>query len=223
MVLTNIQRPQLKPIWIKGQFYYQQGSSIFHPVDTILRGTQTEESAAALNHWRKRIGETEADRIAQKSRFVGTTLHQLIQEYLQGGCLGHCSNSIQPYWESVRPILEKITDVRLVETAVPYKGHYSYAGKVDFVGEYKGTPCVIEWTTAEEPKGRAEKLYDKPLQLTAFCGAVNQYYEIRINYALVVVALPGEEAEIFEFDRDRLIHYWNQWLSRLKFFYETAA
>ena len=30
MVLTNIQRPNLKPTWINGKFYYQQGSSIFH-------------------------------------------------------------------------------------------------------------------------------------------------------------------------------------------------
>ncbi len=222
MVLTNIQRPNLKPTWINGKFYYQQGSSIFHPVDTILKATQTEESIATLDNWKKQKG-AEADRIAQKSRFVGTTLHQMIQDYLLDKSPVHCSTLIEPYWQSVRPILDQITDVRLLETAVPYKGQYPYAGKLDFVGKYKGNDCVIEWTTAEEPKGRAEKLYDKPQQLTAFCGAVNQYYNIKINYALIIVALPGEEAEIFEFDRVRLIHYWNQWLSRLKFFYSAVA
>jgi genome maintenance exonuclease 1 len=219
MVLTNIQPPCLKTTWIDGQLYYQQGSSLFHPVDRILKGSQTEESVTALSRACQHIGEQKLER----KRFIGTTLHQLIEQYLQDGAIAHCSNLIEPYWQSVQPVLAKITNPRLVETAVPYRGQHPYAGKLDFAGEYNGKPCLIEWTTAEEPKGEAKKLYDKPLQLTAFCGAVNQYYDIRINYALIVVALPGEDAEIFEFNRDRLIDYWNQWHSRLKFFYETAA
>ncbi|MEH1787380.1 MAG: hypothetical protein V7L23_17815 [Nostoc sp.] len=81
-----------------------------------------------------------------------------------------------------------------------------YAGKVDLVARYQGVPHLIEWTTAEEPKLRIDKLYDKPLQLAAYGGAINRYYSdhlfnCKINHALIVVALPGEEAEIFEFDR----------------------
>ncbi|MCW5313162.1 hypothetical protein GTQ43_04830 [Nostoc sp. KVJ3] len=35
--------------------------------------------------------------------------------------------------------------------------------------------------------------------------------------------MPGEEAEIFEFDRARLIHVWHQWLHRLNFFFSAVA
>jgi len=38
-----------------------------------------------------------------------------------------------------------------------------------------------------------------------------------------VVALPGEEAETFVFEREQLIHYWHEWLKRLKDFSQAAA
>jgi genome maintenance exonuclease 1 len=137
------------------------------------------------------------------------------------------NSQIKPYWDSVQSLLNQLSDVQMVEQFVPnYKE--LYAGKVDLVARYQGVSHTIEWTTAEEPKLRFNKLYDKPLQLAAYTGAINRYYGDRlfnskIQHALIVVALPGEEAEIFTFDRTSLINYWNQWLSRLEFFYSVAV
>lgn len=50
------------------------------------------------------------------------------------------------------------------------------AGKVDLVAPYQGVPCTIELTTAEQPKQQLRKLYDKPLQLVTYGGAINRYY-----------------------------------------------
>ncbi|WP_277128345.1 hypothetical protein [Chlorogloeopsis fritschii] len=128
---------------------------------------------------------------------------------------------------SIVEVLKQLSDVQLIEETVP---NYieRYVGKVDLVTRYKGIPHIIEWTTSEEPKLRVEKLYDKPLQLAAYSGATNRYYGYhlfgrKINHATIVVALPGEEAEIFEFDRVKLIHHWKKWDSRLKRFYGLTA
>ena len=51
-----------------------------------------------------------------------------------------------------------------------------YTGKVDLVARYRGVPCIIELTTAEQPKQKISKLYDKPLKLVAYGGAINRYY-----------------------------------------------
>ena len=76
--------------------------------------------------------------------------------------------------------------------------------------------------------GLLRQLYDKPLQLTAYCGAINRHYDTnlfgdKINHALIVVALPDQEAEVFQFDRTKLVYHWNQWLNRLKNFQCVAA
>jgi len=47
----------------------------------------------------------------------------------------------------------------------------------------------------------------------------DRLFASKIHQALIIVALPGEEAEIFEFDRANLIHYWKQWLSLFNFFW----
>ncbi|WP_414570172.1 exonuclease [Nostoc sp. CCY 9925] len=218
----------MKSTYINGRCYYQGNGGVLLPaVTTVLKATQPPESLAALSYWRNKVGNTEANRIAANSRRRGNALHQLIKEYLEGYSPKPDNSLIQPYWDSVQSVLNQLSDVQLVEQVVPNYQEL-YAGKVDLVARYQGVPHLIEWTTAEQPKLRFDKLYDKPLQVAAYTGGINRYYSDRlfnskIQHALIVVALPHEQAEIFEFDRTRLIHYWNQWLCRLKFFYSVAA
>jgi len=217
----------MKKIRANGRFDYQDENGILLPaVTTILKATQAIESVAALSNWRKKVGNAEANRIAVTSRRRGELLHQWVKDYLQG-LSPTASSLIQPYCYSVQPVLEKLSDVQLVETVVPNYVE-GYAGKVDLVARYQGVPCTIEWTTAEEPKLRVEKLYDKPLQLVAYGGAINRCYGEalfgnKIVNALIVVALPDEDAEIFVLERELLLEYWQKWLKRLKFFGEKAA
>ncbi len=210
-----------------GRFDYKDENGIRLPaVTTILKATQPIESVAALSNWRKKVGNAEANRIAVTSRRRGELLHQWVKDYLQG-LSPTASSLIQPYCYSVQSVLEKLSDVQLVETVVPNYVE-GYAGKVDLVARYQGVPYTIEWTTAEEPKLRVEKLYDKPLQLVAYGGAINRCYGEtlfgnKIVNALIVVALPDEDAEIFVLEREQLLEYWQKWLKRLKFFGEKAA
>lgn len=212
----------MKKTRANGRFYYKDENCILLPaVTTILKATQPIESVAALSNWRNKVGNAEANRIALTSRRRGELLHQWVKDYLQG-LSPTASRLIQPYCYSVQSVLEKLSDVQLVETVVPNYVE-EYAGKVDLVARYEGVPCTIEWTTAEEPKLRVEKLYDKPLQLVAYGGAINRCYGEslfgdKIVNALIVVALPGEDAEIFVLEREQLLEYWQKWLKRLKFF-----
>ncbi|MBD2043739.1 exonuclease [Microcoleus sp. FACHB-672] len=217
----------MKGTQVNGRFYYQDEKGIRLPaVTTILKATQPSESVAALSNWRSKVGQAEASRIAQTSRRRGKLLHQWVKEYLQGSS-PNASSLIQPYCYSVQQVLEKLSDIQFVEAVVPNYVE-GYAGKVDLVARYQGLPCIIEWTTAEEPKLRLGKFYDKPLQLVAYGGAINRCYKDRlfgckIVNALIVVALPGEDAEIFMFEREQLLDYWQKWLNRLKSFGKKAA
>lgn len=217
----------MKSTYINGRFYYKDKNGILLPgVTTILKATQPIESVVALSHWRNKVGDAEANRIALTSRRRGKLLHQWVKEYLQG-LSPTASSLIEPYCYSIQSVLEKLSDVQLVETIVPNYVE-KYTGKVDLVARYEGVPCTIELTTAEEPKLRVGKLYDKPLQLVAYSGAINRCYGeslfgTKVVNGLIVVALPGEDAEIFTFKREELLNYWQEWLKRLKSFGEKAA
>jgi genome maintenance exonuclease 1 len=188
-------------------------------VTTILNATKPWADREALMRWRDRLGAAEANRVAGAASRRGTLTHKHIKSYLLGEAFT-CPEAAQPYWESLQPVLAAVGDVQLVESAV---FHYDlgYAGKVDCVASYQGTPCILDWKTADHPKGSIERLHDGPIQLAAYCGAVNYSYAdygVQLRHALLVVAIPNQPAEIFWFEPEALVEQWQRWQQRLEEF-----
>ncbi len=209
----------------QGQSYLVDLQGMHLPsVTTILNATKPQEAREALARWRSRVGPTEAGRISGAASRRGTLTHQQIKKYLLGEAVS-CPEPAQPYWQSLQPVLSDIDAVRLVESSV---FHYDlgYAGKVDCVASYQGIPCICDWKTADQPKGSVERLYDGPLQLAAYCGAINHLYAgqtPRVQHALLVVAIADQPAEIFWFEPDELMDYWQQWQARLATYYRRRG
>jgi len=213
----------MRTTYINGCSYYTDKNVYFPAISSVLRVTQHQDSLAALANWRKSKGDSVAARIAHNCRKRGISLHEVIKRYLQGQTNFLCDAAIQPYWESIQTTLEQIDEAKLIEE-IAFNRQERYAGRVDLVACYKDIPCVIEWTTAEEPKSSEGRLYDKPLQAVAELGAINRsfgdrLYGERIENVLIVVALPDRPAQIFFFDRDRLLDFWVKWKKRLDQFY----
>jgi hypothetical protein len=205
-----------------GRGYFMDEKGVRLPsVTTILNATKPQEARDSLDRWRQRVGVSEAMRISGAASRRGTLTHKQIKSYLLERVEPPCPEDAQPYWNSVKPVLGKIDQVRLVESTV---FHYDlgYAGKVDCVASYDGIPCICDWKTADRPKGSIERLYDNPLQLAAYCGAVNHGLssdDAPLNHALLVVALPEQPAEIFWFQPEAMRDYWQQWQERVALFY----
>ena len=215
----------LKSVRDSGKQYYIDAKGDRLPsVTTILNATKPQEDRDRLASWRQRVGTVEANRISGAASRRGTQTHKQIQRYLLGEDTP-CTDASRPYWESIEPVLQNIDTVRLIEGSVL---HYdmSYSGKVDCVASYKGIPCVCEWKTADKPKGSVERLYEHPLQLTAYLGAVNEYYQeygIQLNHALLVVAIPEMSAEVFWFERAAIDVYWQQWEHRVAAYWKRIG
>ncbi|WP_448598111.1 PD-(D/E)XK nuclease family protein [Thermoleptolyngbya sp.] len=201
-------------------------------VSTILNATKPPEAREALARWRDRLGTEEAGRIATAASRRGSQTHAHIRRYLAGEN-PTCPDAVRPYWESLEPIVAEIQDVRLLEASV---FHYDlgYAGKVDCVASYRGIPCVLDWKTGDSrinpcgnrPQGSIERLYDGPLQLAAYCGAVNHYYaaeKIHIRQAMLVRAVPHQPAEVFWFEPEAIAQYWSQWQRRVAEYYRRIS
>lgn len=203
------------------QYYVDVKGSRLPSVTTILNATKPKEERDRLFNWKARVGTEEATRISTTASRRGTQTHKQIERYLLGKN-PVCSEASLPYWESIKPVLEEVDTVKLVEGSV---FHYdlSYSGKVDCVASYKGIPCICEWKTADKPKGSIERLYEYPLQLAAYLGAVNEYYrdeKIQLNHALLVVAIPEMPAEVFWFEREVIQEYWEKWKQRVKEYWQ---
>ncbi len=213
---------QAKRVREAGKQYFVDAQGARLPsVTTILNATKPQADREALFNWRRRVGIAEANRITGAASRRGTGTHKQIQRYLEGKEFTG-SEAILPYWQSVEAVLQDINAVQLVEAAV---FHYDlgYAGRVDCVASYRGVPCICEWKTADKPKGSVERLYDYPLQLVAYCGAMNHAYQahkIKLEHTLLAIAIPGIPAEVFWFEPEALRAYWQAWEQRLAAFWQ---
>lgn len=201
--------------------YLVDGNGVRLPsVTTILNATKPPEAREALARWRDRLGDAEALQVSTAASRRGSQTHRQIRRYLRGESLA-CPEAVKPYWESLESVLAAIQEVRLVEETV-FHYEMGYAGKVDCVASYQGVPCVVDWKTADRPKATVDRLYDGPLQLAAYCGAVNHSYpdwSLPLKQAILVVAIPHQPAEVFWFDAAAMVHYWQQWQQRLEQYY----
>ncbi len=212
---------QAKPIWENGIGYLVDSRGIRLPgITSILKATKSSQEKAQLANWRQRVGTSEANRISRTSRDRGTLIHQLTKSYFLGESFS-CPHSIKPYWENLLPILQDIHDVRLIEGNV-FHYYEGYAGRVDCVASYHGIPCVIEFKSAD----RIKRLYDEPLQLAAYCGALNRQYGVKygvsLNHALLITTTPDDVSLTWR-DPNEVMDDWLQWLKRVAQFWEQQS
>ena len=218
-------RYSAKQVRENGQQYYidRQGGKL-PSVTTILNATKPQEDRERLLNWRQRVGVAEANQISGAASRRGTGTHKQIQRYLEGKD-SPCPDAILPYWQSIEPVLQDVGNVRLIEGTV-FNYDLGYAGIVDCVASFRGIPCICEWKTADKPKGSIERLYDYPLQIAAYSSAVNHYYRdcnIKLEHALIVVAIPERQAEVFWFEPESMQTFWQQWEKRVAAFWKRQG
>merc|ERR1712098_188738 len=82
---------------------------------------------------------------------------------------------------------------------------------------------IVDWETSEKVKYKASDLYDNPLQLAAYMGALNRderYSHLGNinNGAVVVVYNSGYPAMVHMFNQEEMETYWNMWCDRVEMF-----
>lgn len=182
-------------------------------VSTILSATKPEADRLALQQWRRRVGYKKAQQISTQACRRGTSIHTAINYFLEDRDLPDDVPD-NPYWQSIKPVLESVTEVHLLESAI-YHTQQGYAGRLDCLGEWQGELCVFDWKTASKPK-KIDWITDYCLQVTAYTAAINHLYDVQIDRALIAIALQDRPAQIFLFDEEDLSHYWEKFLLRLR-------
>jgi len=203
-------------------------SSLLPSVTRILQATMSEESKAVLARWEARmIRELGVEGFKQhkKDTFArGHRLHRVVEEFLETGSVPEMDEVEDPVSKlhllSFSGVRQHLTQPFALESAVEHQ-QLGYSGIVDCVARYKDQLVLIDWKTAEKEKNRVEDLYDNPLQLAAYLGAINRdprYSELGnlTSAAVCVVYNSGLPAVTHVFDSDQMSAYWDKWLERLE-------
>lgn len=203
-------------------------------VTKVLGATMPASSQFILDRWKeamiKKLGAAGFAKYTSETFERGRLLHALLEKYLLNNIeptIGQAELTkeiVQNLWKSIESVVrDKIKNVRLVEHTVTHPT-MNYRGIVDCVACFEDELVVIDFKTAEKPKKTVESLYDNPLQVTAYCGAINCDTRIpetvidrNITSGLVIVAyVDGSKASIYRLSEDQVNDYWGQWKARLE-------
>ncbi|XP_043480619.1 mitochondrial genome maintenance exonuclease 1-like [Leptopilina heterotoma] len=197
-------------------------------VTRILSATMSEAAKNALAIWKagmiKKLG-VDGFNEYQKNLFKdGHDLHSSIENALLQKEY-QIPERVKPAFESVQNVLKDISSVTALETHVVHPKLF-YRGITDCVATYRGELCLIDWKKSDKRKDTIDSVYDAPMQVASYIGAMNAdlNYPFEVTKGLVVVAYTnGEEATVYEIDGEHLPVYWKAWLKRLqKYFVETS-
>jgi hypothetical protein len=68
----------------EGERHYDVNAEKLPSVTTILQATQSDEKRLALEAWKKRIGNVEADKVKNDAATRGTAMHTHLEKFLLG-------------------------------------------------------------------------------------------------------------------------------------------
>lgn len=184
----------------RGREYACPNNTSYPSITTVL-GILNEE---AIQAWRARVGEEEANRISTEASTRGTRVHEILEAYV---------NNEEDYmakketfqdefvFNQIKPEIDKnLTEVWGQECAL-YSEHLGVAGRVDLVGIWNGQPSIIDWKTSKKEK-KEEWIKGYYMQATAY--AIMWEERTGIPITQLVVAIAGDRGpQIFVSHRDK--------------------
>jgi len=117
-----------------GRKYLSPQGKAYPSITTVL----SILSADHIREWRKAVGNEEANRVSRVAAGRGTTVHALVEKFLNNEELDLSKEmpNASVAFKSIRGILEnRVNNIRLQEKPL-YSEHLGVAGRVDLVAEF---------------------------------------------------------------------------------------
>ena len=181
-----------------GRTYRDPAGNSYPSITTVLSILSRE----AIQKWRARVGEAEANRISSQASGRGTKVHNLLEKYVNNDpdyLKGEMPHNIQTF-KDIQPTLDKCLTKVYAQEAPLYSTHLGVAGRVDCVGQWEGVDAIIDYKTSKKLK-KKEWISGYFMQ----CAAYAVMWEERTGMPIkkLVIAVAGDEGpQVFIEDRD---------------------
>jgi hypothetical protein len=197
--LSKYQYIDKQTVDIGGRRFYEISPSIAYPsITTILGNTLTEENKSWLNAWKARVGESEAAKKTRAATERGSNMHLMLERYMRNEDPKTNTFPIEhvKLFNSLKPMLRNITKVYGQEVVL-YSHEIGVAGRCDLVGEYNGTPAIIDYKSSGKPKAR-EDIVDYWIQATFYALAHNEMFDTNIEQLVIMMGVENKLPMIFK-------------------------
>ena len=188
-----------------GRRHYVTPEGELYPSITTILG---ELSKAAIQAWRERVGEEEANKISTKASRRGTSVHSVCESYIKNEeeFLDGETPHIVELFKTIEPFFERINNVHGVELAL-YSDHFGIAGRTDLIAEFDGMLSVIDYKTSNKTKKK--EWCESYFAQGAFYGvAYEELTNIPVPQVVIIMAVENESPQLFVEKR-------NDWIDKI--------
>lgn len=196
------------------------GKRKYYCVTRVLNETKSQESVNALEEWRKRVGDEEADRILTESMNIGNSLDMIIEKYLttEFDQVEYKSEIGMSLFNQMHPVLKKIkpigTQIHL------YSDKYRVQGYLDCIGIMNNTVTMIDFKNSRRKKN-IEHIEDYFLQAAMYCIILYEMTGIIIKDICIILGVRNDNVP--QIARAKLIDYIKPAKERLNKFKEIKG
>mgnify|MGYP000096471831 CR=1 FL=1 len=198
----NFKLDELNTETVDGKRYYVTPQGKLPSITTVL----SILSRDAIKAWRARVGEDEANKISTKASRRGTNVHAMCEDYINNDldAKKYLPNDRETF-NSLKPVLDEHLDNVYAQEVPLWSEYLGVAGRVDCIAEWDGKIAVIDFKTSRKLK-KKEWISNYFQQCAAYAVMWEERTGISINKIVVVIAVDGEEPQVFEEHRDNYIY-----------------
>ena len=197
------------------RYYTREGSELRYPSVTSVTGLK---NAHFIRQWRERVGEEEANRVSKRAIGIGNTVHNLMENYLQGELPEGLMPIHQEPFEHLKDFADKsINNVRAIEGQM-FSDHLSVAGTSDVVCEVDGVMSIVDWKTSGKKKSKSQ-ITNYFCQAAAYAVMFEEHTKIPVSQLVIAIACGTGEFQLFQEKRDDWIQEFKNLRSQYKDIY----
>ncbi len=200
---VNVELTEMDAVTTDSGRKYKTPEGINLPSITTVLSILSRDSIAA---WRKRVGEAEANRISHRASTRGTSVHEIIEKYIDNDPNykdGYTPDIIASL-NDVKPILDKSIGKVYAQEAPLYSNHLGVAGRVDCIAEFDGKLSIIDFKTSMKPK-KKDWIKNYFMQEAAYAIMFEERTQIPIVQLVTIISVDGHDPQVFIEHRDNWV------------------
>lgn len=159
-----------------------------------------------IREWRHRVGDAEADRAARVASSRGTSVHALVEDYINNKeiDLKKVMPNVSAAFQSIKPILsQRLNNIRIQEAQL-YSDHLRVAGRCDIVGDFDKVLSIVDIKTSTRVKA-AEDIHNYFMQEAAYAIMFEERTGIPVVNLVTVMTVDFAPPIVFKEHRDNWI------------------
>ena len=168
------------------RMYVAPNGQRYPSVTTVI----ADHGKEAILEWRKRVGDDKANEISRKATTRGTSVHKVLEAYLNNEDTSgfDMMPNVKSLFVRMKQELEsKVNNIHCLESRL-FSHELKLAGTVDCIAEYKGVLSVIDFKTSIRLK-KKENIGGYFMQGAAYATMFNEMTNLNIEQIVILIGV----------------------------------